>query len=252
MGLVSGLASTCVRRCKLGRVGVTHQKQKYIDIFLICPYCKEPTMSPAVLSLAFSLSVLAQTGPLSGGVASPERQRELLEEVHRRLASPEHQARLRQEAARGEESRRRVAAEQSARNVARDNFHEGKTDSPSSDAVESNDAQTFFNMVLICAFLIYFLPSFIAGFRGHHDFPAIVALNLLLGWTFLGWVAALCWALTHVKSDQYHVYVHDTKSRQGKGKPVNFFDGQDPLPKVEPPRPPSIDLGIKLDDKLIF
>ena len=46
--------------------------------------------------------------------------------------------------------------------------------------------------------MVYFLPSFIAACRGHHNAGAIFALNLLLGWTFIGWVMAVVWALTAV------------------------------------------------------
>jgi T4 superinfection immunity protein len=50
--------------------------------------------------------------------------------------------------------------------------------------------------VLIAAILLYFLPSLIANRRGHRNTGAIVVLNLFLGWTFLGWVLTLVWALT--------------------------------------------------------
>lgn len=43
------------------------------------------------------------------------------------------------------------------------------------------------------AMIVYFLPSIIGWNKRNAD--AIVALNVLLGWTFLGWVAALVWAL---------------------------------------------------------
>lgn len=43
---------------------------------------------------------------------------------------------------------------------------------------------------------VYFIPSFVAGGRNHRNANAILALNLLLGWTFLGWAIALIWALT--------------------------------------------------------
>lgn len=48
-------------------------------------------------------------------------------------------------------------------------------------------------------FLVYLFPYIIATTRKHHNENAIFALNLLLGWTFLGWVGALVWALTEVK-----------------------------------------------------
>jgi hypothetical protein len=49
----------------------------------------------------------------------------------------------------------------------------------------------------LCQLLLglYCLPGLIAYRRGHPKRVAIGALNLLLGWTFLGWVAALVWAL---------------------------------------------------------
>jgi hypothetical protein len=43
---------------------------------------------------------------------------------------------------------------------------------------------------------LYFLPSVIAILRGHHQAIAITMLNLLLGWTALGWIAALVWSVT--------------------------------------------------------
>lgn len=40
---------------------------------------------------------------------------------------------------------------------------------------------------------IYFTPS-ILGFRTKH-FRGIFIVNLFLGWTFVGWVGALAWAV---------------------------------------------------------
>jgi Superinfection immunity protein len=44
--------------------------------------------------------------------------------------------------------------------------------------------------------VIYLLPAAVAQVRRHHQTTAIVGLNLLLGWTFIGWAVALVWALT--------------------------------------------------------
>lgn len=46
----------------------------------------------------------------------------------------------------------------------------------------------------------YLIPSAVAFGRGHVNAGAILALNLLLGWTGLGWVAALVWSLTAHKA----------------------------------------------------
>jgi TPR repeat protein len=51
-------------------------------------------------------------------------------------------------------------------------------------------------LILVAGLIIYFLPSIIANARHHNNAMAIFALNLLLGWTLLGWVAAIVWALT--------------------------------------------------------
>ena len=57
------------------------------------------------------------------------------------------------------------------------------------------------------AFLLYFMPTFIAGTRRHKNAAAIAVLNLLLGWTFIGWVAALVWSFTEARSrDHYHYH----------------------------------------------
>lgn len=47
-------------------------------------------------------------------------------------------------------------------------------------------------------FVMYFLPSIIALAKSKRDITAIVLLNFILGWTMIGWVVALVWA---VKTD---------------------------------------------------
>jgi small-conductance mechanosensitive channel len=42
---------------------------------------------------------------------------------------------------------------------------------------------------------VYFLPAIIAWKRRHRNWRAIMALNLMLGWSLIGWVAALVWSL---------------------------------------------------------
>ncbi len=51
-------------------------------------------------------------------------------------------------------------------------------------------------------FGLYFLPSLVAVLRRHHNVVAIFVLNLTLGWTLLGWVAALVWAFTVVDKSE--------------------------------------------------
>ena len=50
-------------------------------------------------------------------------------------------------------------------------------------------------MILLFSLFLYFVPSFVAAGRKVMPSLAIFALNLLLGWTLVGWVGALVWAL---------------------------------------------------------
>jgi len=52
----------------------------------------------------------------------------------------------------------------------------------------------------------YFLPTFIAGVRGHHASVGILALNLLLGWTVIFWLAALFWAFGRVRREDEEIW----------------------------------------------
>ena len=50
-------------------------------------------------------------------------------------------------------------------------------------------------IVFLCAGLaLYFLPALIAYKRGHANKGAILIVNFLLGWTFIGWAGTLVWA----------------------------------------------------------
>jgi hypothetical protein len=55
-------------------------------------------------------------------------------------------------------------------------------------------------LILIGLFL-YFIPAIVARRREHHNAGAITVLNVFLGWTLLGWVIALVWAMTSRPSD---------------------------------------------------
>lgn len=41
----------------------------------------------------------------------------------------------------------------------------------------------------------YLLPAGIALWQGHPKTMPILLVNLLLGWTVIGWIVALLWAL---------------------------------------------------------
>lgn len=56
--------------------------------------------------------------------------------------------------------------------------------------------------VIIVFLLIYFFPSIIAFSRSKSNTTAIFMLNLFLGWSFIGWVVALIWAVSKDRESQ--------------------------------------------------
>lgn len=57
-------------------------------------------------------------------------------------------------------------------------------------------------VILVIAIVLYLLPGIIASSREHKNSTAIWVLNIVLGWSFLGWVAALVWAFTNPETKQ--------------------------------------------------
>ena len=50
-------------------------------------------------------------------------------------------------------------------------------------------------LLIVLIFALYFLPTLVAFLRQHKNKLAIFLLNLLLGWTVLGWVVSLVWSV---------------------------------------------------------
>jgi len=53
----------------------------------------------------------------------------------------------------------------------------------------------FFAILIAILSLFYFLPFAVAFNRKRANTGAIFALNIFLGWSLIGWVVALVWAL---------------------------------------------------------
>ena len=53
--------------------------------------------------------------------------------------------------------------------------------------------------VILIATFIYFIPSLIAHRKKKRDFTPILLINIFLGWTLIGWVVALIWAVSSEK-----------------------------------------------------
>ena len=50
-------------------------------------------------------------------------------------------------------------------------------------------------VAVIAALALYFLPSIIADRRKRHDLLTLALFNACLGWTVMGWLLVLYWAL---------------------------------------------------------
>jgi hypothetical protein len=75
---------------------------------------------------------------------------------------------------------------------------------------------------IVLGFAFYFLPSIVGLVRGARDIVAIMLINLLFGWTVIGWIGTLIWSLIGAKrNDVYQRYL------------------QYPMPPVQPPAYPS-------------
>ncbi len=56
-------------------------------------------------------------------------------------------------------------------------------------------------ILLALAVLVYFIPTIVAGKRGHPNGTSIFLLNLFLGWTAIGWLAALIWSASAISDN---------------------------------------------------
>lgn len=64
-------------------------------------------------------------------------------------------------------------------------------------------------LILIASIPLYFLPSIVAGKKKHKNQTGIFVLNLFLGWTLIGWVGALVWAVT--ESEEKNIEIKGNK-----------------------------------------
>jgi hypothetical protein len=72
----------------------------------------------------------------------------------------------------------------------------------------TNSVEVTFAWILTVLTVLYFLPWAIAATRGKSNSGAIAVLNFLLGWTFIGWVAALVMACSaHQRAGAVNVVV---------------------------------------------
>jgi hypothetical protein len=50
-------------------------------------------------------------------------------------------------------------------------------------------------LIAVVAFVLHFLPALVAWNRRAENFVWILLINIFFGWTLIGWVIALVWAM---------------------------------------------------------
>jgi uncharacterized membrane protein len=57
-------------------------------------------------------------------------------------------------------------------------------------------------LILVAIVVLYLLPTLIAFGRQHPHRQEVTLVNILLGWTLIGWIGVFLWAsLAHVESE---------------------------------------------------
>ena len=85
------------------------------------------------------------------------------------------------------------------------------------------------------AFIPYFLPTIVALIRRSNSTGGVFLLNFFLGWTFIGWIGALVWAITS-RNASTTVIVNNTYAA-GSGQSYSPPPGYNPPPYPQEPTP---------------
>ena len=101
-------------------------------------------------------------------------------------------------------------------------------------------------LVLLVLGALYLIPTLIALIRKHHQIGAVAVINVLLGWTFIGWVVALAMSLSAKRSPASQVNVYSgyaygppgASGPPGANGPLSsqlpYGSGANPTPPVGP------------------
>jgi hypothetical protein len=76
---------------------------------------------------------------------------------------------------------------------------------------ENNDDVVIVFMLigLVIGIFVYLLPTYIASRKGHKDTGVIFVVNLLFGWTFLGYIVSFIWAVSSGTGENTKVIIQN-------------------------------------------
>ncbi|TAM77420.1 superinfection immunity protein [bacterium] len=69
-------------------------------------------------------------------------------------------------------------------------------------------------LLVVIAIGAYFIPSIIAFVKQKSNRIAILALNFFLGWSLVGWVVSLVWALSNEQPQQITIVNQSDSTNQ--------------------------------------
>lgn len=76
--------------------------------------------------------------------------------------------------------------------------------------------------IILFLLVMYGVPTFVAALRKHASFGGIVVINLLLGWTIIGWIIALAWSLSDPRRNQQTIIIQS-------GSPLDIVQAPHPF-----------------------
>lgn len=80
--------------------------------------------------------------------------------------------------------------------------------------------------------LLYFTPSIVAFSNKKSNTTAIVVLNFFLGWSLIGWIVALVWAVSKDNKPQNIVISNNTNATKEDKNSINHLDQLEKLKKL--------------------
>ena len=80
--------------------------------------------------------------------------------------------------------------------------------------------------------LLYFTPSIVAFSNKKSNTTAIIVLNFFLGWSLIGWIIALVWAVSKDNKPQNIVISNNTNPTTDNKKGFNNLDQLEKLKKL--------------------
>lgn len=91
-----------------------------------------------------------------------------------------------------------------------------------------------YTLLFLFAFLLYFVPALIANSRKAKNNNYICLLNLLTGWTIIGWIAAFIWAVID-KTTWEATQLQAMRAQQFQLQPPGWTQQPPPVQVQQPP-----------------